>query len=334
MKNDLISRYVYAVSLHFPHKDQADITKEVENMIYEMLEARYPGKPANEEEIKALLTELGRPEELAVQYSGEEKPALISGIYYLWFKRLVKLVLPIATSGAAFATLIENFTRPLPQMSPVIPQYFATIVANTIANGLSAGIHSLAILVIILAIMERSKVKIEEVDFISTLPNVPAKPAQIRAHDPILHIFGLLTLAIVMICFPYMAGIYSSSQGWIPVFDTAYVQSLWYLFVIAATAGFGKELYRLFRRYYSKRLALITIITNMINLGIALIFLTDNRVMNPHFIANINSLYNGSANEIVNLLFNHLNIFFLGVVIFALLLDSAVSGYRAWRYDN
>ena len=104
--------------------------------------------------------------------------------------------------------------------------------------------------------------------------------------------------------------------------------------VLAATCNIIKELYRLYKRHCSKRLALVTVTTNIINLVITTIFLIDSRVLNPHLIANINSLFNGDATEIVSLLLNHLNIFLLLVVSFALILDSVISVYRAWRYSN
>lgn len=110
MNSDLIKRYIYAVASHLPTKAQTEVEQELENMISELLDARCGDAEPTDEDVRVILNDLGAPEELSVKYSGEENKALISGIYFMWFKKIIKIVLPIAAVGVAFAILLGSLS--------------------------------------------------------------------------------------------------------------------------------------------------------------------------------------------------------------------------------
>ena len=69
MKNDLIERYIYAVTKRLPKKIQEDVSQELRTLIDDMLMERCGDATPNEYDIKSVLTELGTPNELCEKYS-------------------------------------------------------------------------------------------------------------------------------------------------------------------------------------------------------------------------------------------------------------------------
>ena len=68
MNNDLIDRYIYAVTRRLPHKARADIDAELRGLIEDMLEEKTGGLPPSPSDIHAVLAKLGTPGELAEKY--------------------------------------------------------------------------------------------------------------------------------------------------------------------------------------------------------------------------------------------------------------------------
>lgn len=71
VKNDLIDRYIYAVTKHMKSAMKKDVAAELETIIQDMLEERCEDVTPTERDIKVILTELGTPDELASKYNGE-----------------------------------------------------------------------------------------------------------------------------------------------------------------------------------------------------------------------------------------------------------------------
>lgn len=63
-ENDLIERYIYAVTKRLPQKVQKDISDELRTLIDDMLAERCGELVPEEKDIRVVLTELGTPEEL------------------------------------------------------------------------------------------------------------------------------------------------------------------------------------------------------------------------------------------------------------------------------
>ena len=82
MKNELIDRYVYAVTRRLPARLRNDIDKELHSLIEDMLEARCGGLMPEDRDVRVILTELGTPSELAMRYMPEGRDHLIGPAYY------------------------------------------------------------------------------------------------------------------------------------------------------------------------------------------------------------------------------------------------------------
>ncbi len=99
MQNKYIKRYIYAVTYHLPAKIREDVEKELDGLIFDMLERRCGDNEPSEADVKAVLSELGTPEQLASKYNGDDSLSLISGMYFLVYKRVLSIVIPLATTG-------------------------------------------------------------------------------------------------------------------------------------------------------------------------------------------------------------------------------------------
>ena len=332
MSNDLIKRYIYAVACHLPAKMQPEVEKEIESMITELLDARCGENEPNDEDVRAVLTELGSPEELAVKYSGDENKALISGIYLLWYKKILKIVLPIAAAGVAFATLLTAFTHwQAPQeMYEFMPEMFGDVISGAFSGAIQAFMW----ITIIFIILERKKVKFKSEEFLSKLRPVPNKKAQIKIHEPIINILWHIAAAVLFLGFPYLIGGYTKSVGWIPAFDETYIRSVWYLVVLWMAFGIVREVFKLTERRYSKRLTLVTVITHILTGTSAALFFANSSIMNPVFVEKVGSMIEGAGVEELSRALGNVNYFILAVMLFALLLDIGVTSYRAFRYDK
>ena len=332
MNNDLIKRYIYAVSCHLPAKTQPEVEKEVESMIMELLDARCGSKEPNDEDVRAVLTELGPPEELAVKYSGDENKALISGIYLLWFKKILKIVLPIVAAGVAFATLLGMFTKWQPNydMYEFIPEF----VFEAVAGGISAAVQAFMWITVVFIILERKNVKFSGSEFLSKLRPVPDKRAQIKIHEPVINCLWHIAAAVLILGFPYIIGAYLESTGWIPAFDETVIRSMWYFVILWMAFGIARELVKLIERRYSKKLAVVTVIANTLT-GISVaLFFANSRIMNPVFVDKVGTIVKGVGVEELSRALGNLNICIIAIVLFALLLDIGVTTYRVIRYDK
>ena len=332
MNNDLVKRYIYAVVCHLPAKAQPEVEKEIDNMITELLDARHGGAEPSDEDIRAVLTELGPPEELAVKYSGDENKALISGIYLLWFKKILKIVLPIAAAGIAFATLLTSFIHW--QQPQEMYDFAPGLIGDVISGAINGAVSAFMWITIIFIILERKKVKFNGDEFLSKLRPVPDKRAQIKIHEPIVNILWLVAAAVLLLGFPYLIGGYSESTGWIPVFNETYIRASWYLIVLWGALGIAREIVKLFERRYSRRVAIITAIAHILTGVAATLFFANRSIMNPVFVENVTSMIEGVAVDEIGWGLGHINLFVLAVMLFALLLDIGVTTFRAIRYDK
>ena len=107
MKNDLKERYIYAVVRNLPLKARADVERELEGLIAEMLEERRGNGPGGGD-IEYVLNQLGSPDELALKYSSDEQTALISGRNYLAYKRVLMTWLPIVVAIVAALSALNS----------------------------------------------------------------------------------------------------------------------------------------------------------------------------------------------------------------------------------
>ena len=107
VKNDLIERYVYAVTKYMKADLKKDVSAELETIIQDMLEERCGDVMPTEHDIRVVLTELGTPAELASKYKSETQDCLIGQPYYNLYVYVLKIVTACVIGGMLLAQIME-----------------------------------------------------------------------------------------------------------------------------------------------------------------------------------------------------------------------------------
>ncbi len=68
---NLVDRYVHQVGKYLPKQDRAEVEAELRSLIADKLDDRFAGEPSDDE-IAAILNEMGNPREMAASYQSEK----------------------------------------------------------------------------------------------------------------------------------------------------------------------------------------------------------------------------------------------------------------------
>jgi len=330
MTHELIERYIYAVARRLPAKVREDVEQELAGLIADMLEARCGAVQPEEKDIRIVLTELGSPGALAAKYSGDEGRALISGEYFRMYKFMLKLVLPIAAGGMAFALLLSLLLEGDTQ-TPAPAEIFVEIM-KLLAGIVGGSIQAFAIITVIFAVFERKKVSFGEGDFIDALPLVPSKNERIPRWEPIAGMAWGAVAAVFFLGFPQVAGWWFGGAGWTPIFDAAAIRSLWLPIVLWAVLGIGTEALRLIEGRYTRRLAIVMAAANLCIAASVIFVFAQSRIINAAFAPAFREFLGDIP--LVGTIFAHFNLFFLAVVLFALAIETVTAVYKGWKHTR
>jgi len=331
MNHELIDRYIYAVTRRLPQKLRGDVDAELAGLISDMLETRCGAVTPTEKDVRVVLTELGAPGKLAAKYSGDEGSALIGGEYFLLYKFVLKLVLPIAAAGVAFASVLALLLNGGPQSGD--PAEIFTAVFQPIGGAFAGVIQAFAIITIVFAVLERKKVSFGEGDFIDVLPLVPVKNERIKPWEPIAGMALCVVMALVFLAFPQVMGGWMDGVGWIPALDTSVIRGFWLPIVLWAALGIGKETLRLVEGRYTRRLAIAASAANPVIAACAAVTFWSSWIMNPVFLARMGEIF-GEEGPIAMAVIGKAHLIFLGVVFFALIVETVTFWVKALKYGK
>jgi hypothetical protein len=122
---DVTERYIYQVARRLPVSQREEIKKELNGLIEDMLlgHGENPGK----EDIDAVLTELGRPSELADKYR-DVKQHLIGPEYFALYTFVLKIVLGATALGMTIALAVGFATSPPANIGIGIGEFISSMV--------------------------------------------------------------------------------------------------------------------------------------------------------------------------------------------------------------
>lgn len=92
--NDLIDRYVHAVTHTLRSAERDDVARELRTLIEDMLAERADAAAPDEATVIEVLRHLGPPDEVAERY-GQPRPYLVGPAYYPVFKLVTTIVLAV-----------------------------------------------------------------------------------------------------------------------------------------------------------------------------------------------------------------------------------------------
>ena len=328
VKNDLIDRYIYAVTKHMKSAMKKDVAAELETIIQDMLEERCEDVTPTERDIKVVLTELGTPDELASKYNGETQDCLIGQPYYSLYVYVLKIVTACISGGMLLAQIMAALT------SHTI-WYIA--IYRTIGGIFGGILTGFAFVTLLFAFFYKRGIKVEGLsNGIDNLPPVPQKTNQISKADSIIGIIFSVIFTLVFLVCPQIICIAFVKNGvsvYEPLFNLEYIRQTWYLILAFGILGIAKESVKLIDGSYTQRVMIVTIITNLIDGLLTFIWLLNGRIMNSAFFDGVEQLFGENA-EIIPKIFMHFNKLFLAIIIFALAINCIETVVKSVKYGR
>lgn len=338
MKNqDLIDRYVYAVVKHLPRRQAEDIDRELHGLIEDMLLERCAERPPEQKDVLVVLTELGTPQELAAQYSGDKERCLIAQPWYHQYKLVLKWVLFAVALGITVSMLVSTAVAAVE--GELNGWRIGENLLEWVGALFSALLSATGALTLLYAFLQRKGISVEESLGFSTnlkeLPPVPKKEEKINRADAIAEIiFSVLLVCIFVFAPQIICGVFRNGDEVevIPFFDISVIRSIWYLFVGMMLCGVADGIFMLAEGRYTFRLAAVNGVTNLICLILTGIFVFSENVVNQECLDRL--LEAVAGNVIAAGMISNIPILIFGLIALAILLDFGVVLFRAWKYGN
>ena len=221
---ELKERYVYAVSRLLPHKMRSDISAELDTLIEDMLEERCRDRPAEEKDLRVILAELGSP----------------SGI----------------------TIVMDNW-----QKTKFFYEYLLD-AAGWLGSMIMGLVFAFGFVTLLFAFFQRKGISLEEINGSwENLPPVPEKQERISKGETIAGICLSIAFLIVFLVIPRILCVIVDQGGQkvsIPLLDTRVVRSVWFLLVGVVIFGVGRDLFGYFEGRYTRRLAVVTGIADIL----------------------------------------------------------------------
>lgn len=311
MTNDLIERYLDAVTKRMDRKHREDVARELRSLIDDMLLERCGEVTPTEKDIKVVLTELGTPQELYGQYDEDGKKCLIGQPYYSTYKLVLKIVLLSVAAGLTIANLILYMIEPTGFFG------FLTAWLAYVWEGL---LGSFAIVTLLFAFFYHRGIRITEPFSFEELPPVPKKNERISKWEPIFGI-GLCVVFVVLFLFTPQVFCVIADGKMVSLFDLDAIRASWWVILLFAVCGIIGEAVKLAEGRYNRKVMITELATNALSLILCSCWLLGYDVLNGNMLDSLHTLFAGEANLIYKMLANF-DVFFLGVIMLALILDS------------
>jgi hypothetical protein len=159
----LTARYLEAAAAQVPEAQRDTLRRELAERIADTIDARVAGGATPADAEYATLTELGHPARLAADYLDRPLQLIGPRSYLLW-RRLIRLVVPIAGVVAALGSAVGAVTEGLRA---------GAVIGAGVGAGVQVALFAAAGITVVLAVMER-KVPAEDLD-----PSAGWKPEQL-----------------------------------------------------------------------------------------------------------------------------------------------------------
>lgn len=287
---DWIERYTYDVARRLPEQNRAEVRKELDANIKDML----PDHPTEEDVKKALLT-LGYPRVLAANYRTKQR-YLISPEWMEDYLQVLKIVLIVFGSIALVSGIL---TRMLEGTTEFTFEWIGEFVGGTIGDVWNALLSAFAVVTLIFAGIEAgSKSSSAKCAWkIEDLPEVPkGNTKKISRTESILGIvlsavFGFLWVYLLYYNQTMLTG-YVDGVRYSPIFVDAAIRPYIPFFVVGTVLSITSHYVRLLSGRYTLSVATVDTVEKVFSLGLGILFLTNANLLNPAFLAEVDTILN------------------------------------------
>lgn len=288
MKNNLIERYIYAVTRYMQEKEAAEISQELDELIPSMLAERVNDPGSEDEKIREVLIELGSPEALARKYTGKANDSLIGQPHFSLYLKVLKFVLMAIAIGITIGILVSVISEgPLPG-SPetnLWVNWSLNAVIGWTSSLFSGLLGGFAWVTIIFAILYHKGVKLDfDVDDLDDLPEVPEEKARIKRGELIAELVFVTLFAVLFIILPYVnLPIIGIAAKPIPLFTPEVLINVRYLLIASLFTTILTLIVKFVDGRYSLRVFGALILSNLVSIATVFTWLGNPQALNPVF---------------------------------------------------
>lgn len=318
--NDLMERYIYAVTKRMDRKQREDVSLELRGLIEDMLAERCGGRQPEEKDVRVVLTELGTPQELYSQYSDDADKCLIGQPYYSTYLFVMKIVLAAVAGGITLSNVILQMLE---------PKSWWAMAGTWLSMLYNSFLAAFAIVTLLFAFFYRKGIRLTEPFNFDDLPPVPKHSKEISKWESIAGI-GFCAVFVVLFVFTPEVFCVIHDGKMVSLFDIGVIRDTWFIVAAFAACGIAREAVQLTEGRYNSKVMASALITNAISAVLAAWWLIGFEVLNPDFLANMETIFAGE-DAIVYQMFANFDLFFLGCMLFALVLDSIDVTVRTLR---
>lgn len=283
----MIDQYVYDVTRRLPRGQRADIEQELRGLIEDMLADRTGN--IQKEDVEAVLTELGRPSELAAKYRGTKR-YLIGPDYFDIYWLVVKIVTAATAFGITVALIVGLITEQPQNVWPVIGQYFL--------DTFMAVVQAFAWVTVVFAIIQRfakkgsaqkMKEEFQEAWKPADLPDLPAAKTRIGIAEPIAGIVFTVIVLVFLNVASHLIGIYVLTEPVtiIPIFNMHVWYDMIWLINIMICLGVVKEVIRLLYGRYTVGLAAAVTVIGVVSIALVVTVFLPPAIWNGDLITSL-----------------------------------------------
>lgn len=321
MKNDLIDRYIYAVTKRMNPKIREDVKQELYGLVEDMLTERCGGMAPTEKDIRVVLTELGTPQEIYARYDENSNRSLIEAPYFGTYKLVCGIVLACTAIGMTVSSVIIHFEE---------AQVWYESLLSWLALMWSGCLQAFAIVTLLFAFFSWRGIQLGEPYNLDDLPPVPKKKQEISRGDCIFSLVFCAVFLTVFLAVPQYIFGYWGPDGVIPLFDVQILRQSWALILIFGLMGITRTVVRLTEGQHNRKEWTVTAVTNGIAVAAVTAWLTRPGLINPKFVSHVEAMFVEEA-AFIQKIFTNFDTFLLTVILFALVLDTAEAAVKTFK---
>lgn len=323
--NDLIERYLYAITRRLPTKQRTDVAEELRTLISDMLDERCGGLPPTTKDIRVVLTELGTPGEMVRKYTGGDGACLIGQPYYAQYLYVLKIVLACVAGGMLIAGALS----------------LATGAEGGILGGVLEGIASLmaalafafTFVTVLFAFFSHRGIEVEVMGSLDDLPPVPRESKNPARGDAVAGIVFSILGAVVFLLFPDVLNALSHRSDGVPLdpFNTEAIRSSAWVIIAWTVVCVGAESFKLVEGRYTRRLLAVTLVSDLVVAALAVFWLTSFQLVDSQAIVQALQSSRDTLDGPLLWAVSNAQAAFCGLVVVALVIDAVDSVVKTVR---
>ena len=315
----IIDKYLFAVGKHLNNKKREIVSKELNSLIWNKLNERAGGREIQEEDVYAVLEQIGKPSDVAAKYMNKGKTSLLGGIYSQYYKRVLLLVLPLVAIVSAAAAYMSN----------ILDHGDWTKSVRASAEAVVYNIcFFFVVITVIFVILQRLKIKLSG-ENIRSLPDVPKETKKSINIKSILSIVVMFTLGLITFFQPSLL-FYAVKDGEkISVLNESVFLRLRFVIIAMLVVILIRECSVIVNKFVSVKLYVWLTLLDVINLILFFVLFLRTEVINPKFTEVFEAMF--PDKQIIHNFFSYTNYWIAGVFFLIVLLDNLSDLHRIER---